>query len=218
VEGSASPQGRFLQEAGWAPGPVWTGAENLAHTGIRSPDSPARSHSLYRLNYPTHILWRACVLYWLNIYLENEIIIIRCSSLQVIKQHLWKMSTWGKRRLLLRADNLTMCRMPWNMGASTCCNPQGLSKPVWDRFTVHDEDTSVLSVCPLGRDLIRNDSDKLIFLRIVSTYLLNDKPTYIARLVLLWSALLPINCSFYFPVFRNIYIFPRLSMFIYLNS
>ena len=25
-----------VQEAGWAPGPVWTGAENLASTGIRS--------------------------------------------------------------------------------------------------------------------------------------------------------------------------------------
>ena len=27
----------ILQEAGWAPGLVWTGAENLAPTGIRSP-------------------------------------------------------------------------------------------------------------------------------------------------------------------------------------
>jgi len=26
----------------WAAGPVWTGAENLASTGIRSPDRPAR--------------------------------------------------------------------------------------------------------------------------------------------------------------------------------
>jgi len=33
----------IVQEAGWAPGPVWTGAENLARTGIRSPDRPARS-------------------------------------------------------------------------------------------------------------------------------------------------------------------------------
>ena len=30
----------------------WTGAENLAPTGIRSPDRPARSESLYRLSYP----------------------------------------------------------------------------------------------------------------------------------------------------------------------
>ena len=32
-----------VQEAGWTPGQVWTGAENLAPTGIRSPDRPARS-------------------------------------------------------------------------------------------------------------------------------------------------------------------------------
>ena len=39
----------IVQEAGWAPGPVWLGAENLASTGIRSPDLAARSESLYRL-------------------------------------------------------------------------------------------------------------------------------------------------------------------------
>ena len=39
-------------EAGWAPGPVWTEAENLAPTGIRSPDRPFRWGSLYRLRYP----------------------------------------------------------------------------------------------------------------------------------------------------------------------
>ena len=50
----------IVQEAGWAPGPVWTGAENLAPTGIRSPDRPARSQSLYRLRYPAHMwhIWR----------------------------------------------------------------------------------------------------------------------------------------------------------------
>ena len=42
----------IVLEAGWAPGPVWTGAEILALTGIRSPDRPARSQSLYRLHYP----------------------------------------------------------------------------------------------------------------------------------------------------------------------
>ena len=39
-------------EAGWAPGPVCTGADNLNPTGIRSPDRPARSESLYRLSHP----------------------------------------------------------------------------------------------------------------------------------------------------------------------
>jgi hypothetical protein len=60
---SAPRPGRFtpgkdpvpiVQKAGWAPGPVWMCAKNLAHSGIRSPDRPARSQSLYRLSYPAH--------------------------------------------------------------------------------------------------------------------------------------------------------------------
>jgi hypothetical protein len=39
----------------WAPGPILTGAENLAPTMIQSPDRPARSQLLYRLHYPAHI-------------------------------------------------------------------------------------------------------------------------------------------------------------------
>ena len=41
-----------VQEAGWAPGPVGTGGENLALTGIGSPDHPACSDSQYRLRHP----------------------------------------------------------------------------------------------------------------------------------------------------------------------
>ena len=44
----------IVQEAVCVPGPVWTGAENLDPTGIRSPDRPARSQSLHRLRYPAH--------------------------------------------------------------------------------------------------------------------------------------------------------------------
>jgi hypothetical protein len=43
-----------VQEARWAPGPVWTGAENLAPARMRSPNRLARSQSLYRLRYPAH--------------------------------------------------------------------------------------------------------------------------------------------------------------------
>jgi len=43
----------IVQEADWAPGSVWTGAENLETLpkGIQSPDRPARNQSLYRLSY-----------------------------------------------------------------------------------------------------------------------------------------------------------------------
>ena len=43
-----------LQEAGWAPGPVWTGGKSRPHRDS-IPDRPARSQSLYRLSYPAHI-------------------------------------------------------------------------------------------------------------------------------------------------------------------
>ena len=33
----------IVEEGSWFPGPVWTGADNLASTGIRNPDRPARS-------------------------------------------------------------------------------------------------------------------------------------------------------------------------------
>jgi len=53
----------IIQEVGWAPGPVWTGSENLAPKGIISPDRPARSESLHRLRYPgpvAPIIWEIC--------------------------------------------------------------------------------------------------------------------------------------------------------------
>ena len=43
----------IVQEAGWAPVPIWTGGK-FSPTGIRSPDRPTRSQSLYRLSYPVH--------------------------------------------------------------------------------------------------------------------------------------------------------------------
>jgi len=59
--GRSLPPGKdpvpIVQEAGWAPGPVWTGAENLGPTRFRSPDRPARSESLYRLSYRAHVIY-----------------------------------------------------------------------------------------------------------------------------------------------------------------
>jgi hypothetical protein len=45
----------ILHEAGWAPGPVWTGGKSRSHRDS-IPDSPARSQSLYRLSYSAHTL------------------------------------------------------------------------------------------------------------------------------------------------------------------
>ena len=43
----------ILQEAVWAPGPVWTGGKSRPHWDS-IPDCPACSQSLYRLSYPAH--------------------------------------------------------------------------------------------------------------------------------------------------------------------
>ena len=43
----------IVQEAGWAPGLVWTGGKSRP-TEIQSPDHSAHSQSLYRLSYLAH--------------------------------------------------------------------------------------------------------------------------------------------------------------------
>ena len=43
----------IVKEAGWAPGPIWTGGKSRPHWDS-IPDRPARIESLYRLSYPTH--------------------------------------------------------------------------------------------------------------------------------------------------------------------
>ena len=45
----------ILQEAGWAPGSIWTGGKSRLHRDS-IPDRPALSQSLYRLSYPAHIV------------------------------------------------------------------------------------------------------------------------------------------------------------------
>ena len=58
-----------VQEAGLVPGPVWTCAENLAPTEIRSPARPARSQSLYWLSYPAHSKLIALFLMLFSVFL-----------------------------------------------------------------------------------------------------------------------------------------------------
>ena len=51
----------IIQEAGWAPGPVWTGVENLVPTGFRSSDLPARIQSLCYTDYVILLLVTICI-------------------------------------------------------------------------------------------------------------------------------------------------------------
>ena len=47
----------ILQEAGWAPGPVWMGGKSRPHRDSIA-DCPAHSQSLYQLSYPAHNMSR----------------------------------------------------------------------------------------------------------------------------------------------------------------
>jgi len=44
----------IVQEAGWAPEPVWTGGKSRLHRDS-IPDRPVRSQALYRLSYRAHV-------------------------------------------------------------------------------------------------------------------------------------------------------------------
>ena len=70
---AAFPPGNDLApivlEAGWAPGPVWTGAENFAPTDIRSPYRPARSESPYRGRHPGPP--------WMTFHMKNALLALR---------------------------------------------------------------------------------------------------------------------------------------------
>jgi len=71
----------IVQEVGRAPGPVWTGAENFAPTGIQTPDHLDHSQSLYRLRYPAHnnmdtLYINVLIQFFVSLHVSN----ITCSS------------------------------------------------------------------------------------------------------------------------------------------
>ena len=76
----------ILQEAGWAPGPVWTGGNSRPHRHS-IPDRPARSHSLYRLSYPAHII------HTVHIYI-NVCISLKSSFVRTTKSALTYLLTY----------------------------------------------------------------------------------------------------------------------------
>ena len=86
----------IVQEGGWATGPVWTGAENLAPTRIRSPDHPARSQSVPKctvLIIPIDMSVRR-LHHWLDIYGKLKIRNFCCSKNKDITLEQFKWIWW----------------------------------------------------------------------------------------------------------------------------
>jgi len=97
----------IVQEAGWDPGPVWTGAKNLAPTGIPSPDRPARSQSLYRLSYPARSFYNSNTKISLTEIIHDKYIARTDNHfiLPHFKRRDWKLFPSASRR----ASHLTLC-------------------------------------------------------------------------------------------------------------
>jgi len=68
----------MVQEDGWAPGPVWTGAENFVPTGIQSPERPVRSSVAIPTELPGPLLYTAYMLNSSPIYPLDLIITVFC--------------------------------------------------------------------------------------------------------------------------------------------
>ena len=79
----------IVQEAGWAPGLVWTGRKSRPHRDL-IPDHPARSQSLYRLSYLAHNLHYT----YLHIPTTHEWIWFLCNYLHKDKLCMNSCSTW----------------------------------------------------------------------------------------------------------------------------
>ena len=125
----------IVQQAGWAPG---TGAENLAPAGIRSPDRPARSESLYRLRYPGHLyeecissnmcpMWNIslplCVV--CGMYLSHYVLYAECIS--PIMFPMWNISL--PLCAYVKFISTIMCRM-WNVSLPFLCLMWNVSLPL----------------------------------------------------------------------------------------
>jgi hypothetical protein len=70
----------------WAPGPAWTGVGNLAFTGVRFPDLPARIDSPYRLRCRGQFIYLYSTYHneVTNFKINRYLIQDRCSSVPVV--------------------------------------------------------------------------------------------------------------------------------------
>jgi len=113
--GSSTPRPHFtprkdpvpiLQEAGWAPGPVWTGGKSRPHWNL-VPDRPACGQSLYRLSYRAHEIW-----YKYPTNLRLTVSSFKPNSIFEGSVILWPYSTSRSRSVILRRSWLPeLCYM-----------------------------------------------------------------------------------------------------------
>ena len=99
----------IVQNAGWASELVWIGAENLAPTGIRSPDLPAHSASLYRLSHPVSSL--LCVIIETHFFIKSRLCSGTCNTNFVSHHRSLRLVTLMR----LKCQWLSLSCLTWEM-------------------------------------------------------------------------------------------------------
>ena len=97
----------ILQEAGWAPGPVWTDGKSRHHRDS-IPNRPARSQSLYRLSYTgPPLLWEMLLNFTERKVTDtrNELSFVTC-----VVEHIWS-DIWYRYTDTLYEVNARMAYM-----------------------------------------------------------------------------------------------------------
>ena len=148
----------ILQEAGWTPGPVWTGGKSRHHRDS-IPDRPARSQSLYRLSYrATYYSTRLNKLTIQRATEISDIWILLHSSSQIT---LWR--AFQHKRLEIKkkylssytAITLAQIHKKWTLNFivfhNYFCTPFQLQRLRWSRGSVQAFSTQVRGLKP-GRN------------------------------------------------------------------
>ena len=92
----------IVQEAGWAPGPVWTGGKSQPHQDSIL-DHPARSQSLYRLSYPANTV---VLIHGINAIFNNKM-----PNFQAIKNVYSILASKFCRVFLAKNVTYLLCRL-----------------------------------------------------------------------------------------------------------
>ena len=129
----------ILQEAEWAPGPVWKGGKSRPHRDS-IPDRPARSQSLYRLSYPAHIwLWYIYIYIYMYVYICIYIYKILknlpvLSTVKIYTTFNTLVSGWCALPVKKKNRWQHLCHCMWTK-LRPSRNPQPADTSVWHRLS-----------------------------------------------------------------------------------
>jgi len=180
----------ILQEAGWAPGPVWTGGKSFPHRDS-IPDRLARSQSLYRQSYPalSRLIFRGSLVqyFWMDKVRDHE---LRTLNYSRVDDERWRTKVTVTRFFSVKnvCGQMGFCgQFQWNSFAKIheiLCLDELMEDslefgcfyedvyPVnwpWVKVNVLIENTR-LAWCNFGADVLHNAAFSKLILRLEATW------------------------------------------------